>query len=201
MGDAGDDEARTWITPKYSLRHRATSWCRIWFLKSLITFFVVIANLPGLRKYGPTLIKVYQKGLSNRVFVPKSWSKGDPPLPLYIDIHGGGFCICSPHVDDRFCTEFSNDNNFLVVSLDYRKAPAHPFPAGVNDLIKAVKSVLNDDTLPFDKNKVAIGGFSAGANLSLSVSQDKSLQGKIGGVVSFYPVVDFTTTTKAKYVC
>jgi len=108
--------------------------------------------------------------------------------------------MCSPLIDDRFCTDFSNDNNFLVVSLDYPKAPTHPFPAAVQSLNKAVKSILNDESLPFDKEKVAIGGFSAGGNLSLAVCQDKSLQGKIGGLISFYAPVDFTTDTKFKYV-
>ena len=202
MEDAASEGGKpaSLLAPKHSLWHRATSWCKIWLIKSFITSLLALGDFPGLRRNVPTLNKVYQKGLLNRVFLPTSWKKGDPPLPLYIDIHGGGFCICSPHVDDRFCTEFSNDNNFLVVSLDYPKAPTNPFPAAVQELIKTVKSVLKDESLPFDKDKVAIGGFSAGGNLSLAVCQDKGLQGKIGGVISFYAPLDFTTDTKVKYV-
>ena len=200
MGDTltTGDETSSLIAPKHSLWQRSTFWCKVWFFKSLTTALLALGGLPGIKRNVPTLTKVYQKGLSNRVFMPKSWSKGDAPLPLYIDIHGGGFAISSPQIDDRFCAEFSNDNKFLVVSLDYHNAPTYPFPAAVNDLIKAVKSVLNDETLPFNKNKVAIGGFSAGANLSLAICQDKSLQGKIGGLVSFYGPLEFTTSTKAK---
>lgn len=202
MGDTAPqgNETPLLLAPEHSLWHRATSWCRTWLFKSIVTSLLALGRLPGLRQNLPTFTKVYQKGLSNRVFLPKSWKKGDPPLPLYIDIHGGGFTMCSPLIDDRFCTDFSNDNNFLVVSLDYPKAPTHPFPAAVQSLNKAVKSILNDESLPFDKEKVAIGGFSAGGNLSLAVCQDKSLQGKIGGLISFYAPVDFTTDTKFKYV-
>lgn len=128
------------------------------------------------------------------MFIPDSYEKGGAPLPLYIDIHGGGFCICDPDSDDIFCRPFADRNRVLVVSLDYPKAPEEPFPAAVHALTDLVKAVLQDETLPFDKNKVAIGGFSAGGNLSLAVSQDKSLRDKIGGVVSFYPVADFTTS-------
>jgi acetyl esterase/lipase len=64
-------------------------------------------------------------------------------------------------------------------------------------LLDVVKAVLEDESLPFDKNKVVIGGSSAGANLALAITQDSSLQGKVGGVVAYYPPSDFTTPIKA----
>jgi acetyl esterase/lipase len=84
------------------------------------------------------------------------------------------------------------------VSLDYPKAPSHPYPSAVNALTATVKALLEDETLPFDRKKVAIGGFSAGANLSLAVCQDEDIRGKIGGVVSFYGPLDLSTKTQAK---
>lgn len=100
----------------------------------------------------------------------------------------------SPYVDDRFCTEFCNDNNVLVISLDYPKAPSHPYPAGVQAITDIVDAILKDESLPFDRKKVAIGGFSAGANLSLAAPQDARLQGKIGGIVAYYPPTNWTTS-------
>lgn len=99
----------------------------------------------------------------------------------------------SPYVDDEFCTNFCNENKVLVISLDYPLAPANPYPKAVNALVDVVTAVLEDESLPFDRKKVAIGGSSAGANLSLAVVQGKSLQGKVRGVVSFYPPADFST--------
>jgi acetyl esterase/lipase len=99
----------------------------------------------------------------------------------------------SPPVDDPFCSHFANTNKVVVVSLDYPKAPSHKYPAAVNALIDTIKAVLQDEALPIDKKKVAIGGFSAGANLSLAVTQNESIRNRIGGVVAFYPPMDFVT--------
>jgi acetyl esterase/lipase len=59
-----------------------------------------------------------------------------------------------------------------------------------------VKAVLGDESLPIDTKKVTIGGSSAGANLSLACTQDPSLQGKIGGLVAYYPPCDISTPVK-----
>ena len=106
--------------------------------------------------------------------------------------------MMAPLSDDKFCSEFANKNKVLVVSIDYPKSPAHPYPAGVQAVTEIVKSILEDRTLPINRTKVAIGGFSAGANLSLAVSQDESLQKKIGGVVAYYPPTNWTTTLADK---
>lgn len=148
----------------------------------------------------PTFTKVYsqQPSLTHRVFVPKSYKSGDALLPLYMDIHGGGFALMSPVVDDGFCTAFANNNKILVVSLDYPKSPANPYPAAVAEVTRVVKLVLGDETLPIDKTKVAIGGFSAGANLALAVTQEDDVRPNIHGVVAYYPPVDWTTSFEQK---
>ncbi|CZR56969.1 related to triacylglycerol lipase [Phialocephala subalpina] len=171
---------------------------RVRFIKSMATTFFNILGLPGLRDNSilPTSTKVYpcQPKLTNRVFIPKSYKPDDGPLPLYLDIHGGGFVLMSPKVDDKFCTQFCNDNKVLVISLDYPKAPSNPYPAGVHAITDLVEAILADDSLPFDRKKVAIGGFSAGATLSLAATQDERLQGKVGGVVAYYPPSNWTTS-------
>ena len=197
---------------KRSLWRRIFLYIKLRLVKALVTGAFKIFSLPGIRDAAeqPTYKKVYaiRPSLTNRVFIPKSFKTGDV-LPLYIDIHGGGFAICSPMVclyvrlmskkmttdieqaDDPFCSRFANNNKVIVISLDYPKAPSYPYPAATEALTDLIKAVLNDETLPFDKQKVAIGGFSAGANLALTISQNKSFRDKIGGVVAFYPPVDF----------
>ncbi|KAF8866926.1 prolyl oligopeptidase-like protein [Acephala macrosclerotiorum] len=171
---------------------------RVHFFKSLTNAFFGILGLPGLRDNSilPTFTKVYpcQPKLTNRVFIPKSYKPDDGLLPLYLDIHGGGFVLMSPKQDDSFCTQFCNDNKLLVISLDYPKAPSHRYPAGVNATVDLVEAILADDSLPFDRKKIAIGGFSAGATLSLAATQDEKLQGKVGGVVAYYPPSNWTTS-------
>jgi len=82
-----------------------------------------------------------------------------------------------------------------VISLNYPLAPAHRFPKPVHAVVDVVKAVLEDESLPINKPKVAIGGSSAGANLALACAQDPTLQGKIGGLVACYPPCDMSTPT------
>jgi acetyl esterase/lipase len=79
----------------------------------------------------------------------------------------------------------------LVVSLDYSKAPTSPFPTAVYDIATVAEAVLADASLPIDKTRVSIGGFSAGANLALCASQLPHLKGRIKAALTFYPIVDW----------
>lgn len=81
------------------------------------------------------------------------------------------------------------------MSLDCPKLPSYRFPTAVQALTDLVNAVLDDNSLPIDKSKVDIGGFSAGGNLACAVSQNKTLQGIIGGLVAFYPPADFLPRT------
>lgn len=103
-------------------------------------------------------------------------------------------------VDDEFCHYFSNTFKYCIVSLNYRKAPLHPFPTPAQDIAALVPAVLADSDLPVDRSKpVAMGGFSAGGNLSLAAAQTEALQGKIKGLVPVYPVVDFSGMFPREY--
>lgn len=181
--------------PKHSLLARIRFAIRIRITKLFTTMFVnILRFVIRDSSIQPTLKKSYpcRPDLENRVFFPKSYKSGDPLMPLYLSIHGGGFALMSPKVDDRFCSYFANKNKVLVVSLDYPKSPDNQFPGPSEALVDLVLAVLGDESLPFDPKKVAMGGFSAGANLSLSAAQYESLQGKIAGIVSYYPPADFS---------
>jgi acetyl esterase/lipase len=194
--DAPAGAATRFFSPRRSLWQRIFLTIKVRFFKAIVTSFIKVSSLPGLRNKAiqPTYTKVYacQPTLINRIFIPKSYKSGDV-LPLYISIHGGGFVIGSPAMDDPFSSGFANDNKIILVSMDYPKAPESPYPAAVNALIETVKAVLADESLPFDKSKIAIGGFSAGGNLSLAVAQDETLRNRIGGVTAYYPAMDFVS--------
>lgn len=70
---------------------------KLYLIKFAIKVILRVLNLPGIRKvaHQPTFTKVYpiQPSLHHRFFFPKSYKSGDPPLPLYLDIHGGGFAL------------------------------------------------------------------------------------------------------------
>ncbi|KAL3423754.1 alpha beta hydrolase fold protein [Phlyctema vagabunda] len=197
-------EATITENPKFLPKLSTWDWIaikiRTYFLKSLVKTFLAIIRLPGLRDTSvwPTYTKVYpcRPYLTHRVFIPKTYKDGDQLLPLYVDIHGGGFIICDAETDDKFCTNFANTNNFLVVSLEYSLAPGTKFPGPVNELFDVINAVLEDELLPFDKTKTAVGGFSAGGGLALAVCQAASLRKRIGAVVGLYATIDWTRDVK-----
>jgi acetyl esterase/lipase len=187
--------------PSLSLPTRISYFIQLWAMKISVSLGLSIASLLKLpiASYHPTFTKTFscQPHLKNRVFIPKNHKAGEL-LPLYLDIHGGGFAICDPRIDDEFCTIFSNRFNLIIVSLNYSKAPSVAFPVPSYELAAIARAVIDDPSLPVDKSKVAIGGFSAGGNLALSASQLPELHGKIKAAVTWYPVFDWETKTADK---
>jgi acetyl esterase/lipase len=82
---------------------------------------------------------------------------------------------------------------YLVVSADYSLAPRHRFPTAIHEIEKTIHAVLADSSLPLDANgPLVVGGFSAGAVMSLSLAQLPSLRDRITAVVAFQPLTDWT---------
>ncbi|KAK8012241.1 Alpha/beta hydrolase fold-3 [Apiospora marii] len=175
--------------------HRLDCFVKIWILKGLARLAYELHKVlrPPPPSTGPTLIKRYpcRPSLQTRIFFPPGREpKG--ALPVFFCIHGGGFAVGNPHYDDSFCSMLARQTGMLVVSLDYSKAPLHPFPTGVHDVEALADAVLADPSLPINPAKVAIGGFSAGGNLALGASQLPRLQGRVKAALVFYPTVDWS---------
>jgi acetyl esterase len=91
------------------------------------------------------------------------------PAPCLIYLHGGGWVICSLDSHDGLCRRLAQAGGFLVASVDYRLAPEHKFPAGLEDCIAAVRWLAaHGRDWGIDTERLAIGGDSAGANLALA---------------------------------
>lgn len=92
----------------------------------------------------------------------------DAVLPLLIYFHGGGWCVGDVPSYDSLCRSFANEAHCAVLSVEYRLAPEHPFPAAVDDARFAFEWVLEQaDLLGIDAARIALGGDSAGGNLSI----------------------------------
>ena len=103
-----------------------------------------------------------------RVYTPE----GNAPFPILVFFHGGGFVIGSIEVYDEFCRELTNGIGGIVVSVDYRLAPEHKFPAAVEDCYAATKWVAeNASSIGGDAAHIAVSGDSAGGNLAAVVAQ------------------------------
>ncbi|KAL1871952.1 hypothetical protein Daus18300_004589 [Diaporthe australafricana] len=151
----------------------------------------------------PTFVKTYscRPSLSVRIFCPSAWDHTSPQgLPCYFNTHGGGFCLGGPEDDDVWNHAFANEHNILVIELDYRKAPAYPFPTAVHDVEALMLAVYDDKSLPLDRQRVAVGGFSSGGNLALAVCQLQTIRDvvKPSAVCPIYPLVDLATSSEKK---
>ena len=88
-------------------------------------------------------------------------------LPGLVYLHGGGWVIGDLDTHDVLCRELANHAGIAVVSVDYRLAPEHRFPAAVDDTIAALRWVQREAAaLALDAQRLAIGGDSAGGNLA-----------------------------------
>lgn len=96
-----------------------------------------------------------------RIMVPAGELKG-----VYLHLHGGGFTTGAPEMDDEENWAIATTAGVAVVSVDYRLAPEHPFPAGPDDAEAAAVWLLDCATAEFGTDALCIGGSSAGANLS-----------------------------------
>lgn len=122
------------------------------------------------------------------------------PSPLVVNWHGSGMMLPNLGMDHYFCEKISRQCNVLVLDADYRKSPENPFPAAVEDVEDVLRWVEGQGQ-QFDLKRIALSGFSAGANLALVAASElkaglKNLN--IRAAYTFYPGVDWTIPPESK---
>jgi acetyl esterase len=109
--------------------------------------------------------------LALRTYEPRGARPGEP-LPGLIYFHGGGLVAGSLDTHDPICRSLANASGCRVLSLDYRLAPEHPFPAAVEDACAATAWIAaHAPALGVDPQRLGVGGDSAGATLAAVVCQ------------------------------
>jgi acetyl esterase len=116
-----------------------------------------------------------------------------PATGLVVYFHGGGHCIGSIGLMDNMARELAHGSGAAVVSVEYRLAPEHPYPAGVDDCEAVTRWALaNTGRFDVPAERVAVAGESAGGNMAAAVSL--RLQGAtdvpLAGQVLMYPALD-----------
>jgi acetyl esterase len=119
-------------------------------------------------------------------------------LPCLVFFHGGGWVIGDLETHDRLCRHIANTAGCAVVAVDYRMGPEHRFPAAVDDSAAATQWIADHaGELGIDRGKLAVGGDSAGGNLS-AVMTHMARDGKLPPLV-FQLLIYPATDLNAKY--
>lgn len=134
-----------------------------------------------------------------RVYHPTA---GSDSLGCLVWIHGGGFVIGDLETADSTCRVLANSAQVVVVSVDYHLAPEHPFPAAIDDVVTALQWVVADARgLGVDPTRLAVGGDSAGGNLTAVACQLARDAG--GPPIAFqllvYPAVDLVGDYESRH--
>ncbi|MEW8978061.1 MAG: alpha/beta hydrolase [Symbiobacterium sp.] len=131
-----------------------------------------------------------------RIYTPA----GEGPFPVLLYFHGGGWVIGSPDTVHATCALLANRAGAIVVSVDYRLAPEHKFPAAAEDCYAATAwAAENARSFGGDPRRIAVAGDSAGGNLAAVVSLMAREKGypQIAYQVLIYPVTDHNFETQS----
>ncbi|MFC5814900.1 alpha/beta hydrolase [Nonomuraea harbinensis] len=117
--------------------------------------------------------------------------RGDEPLPVVVYFHGGGFVFGSVKRNDALGRDLAIRTGAVVVSVDYRLAPEHPFPAAADDAWTVVRDVFARPAFYQCDGKVAVIGDSAGGNLAaVAAWQARDAGLRLAHQVLVYPMLD-----------
>jgi len=135
------------------------------------------------------------------IVIYKPQKNNDAPLPVFVNIHGGGFIQGSTQDDDGWCRTISAAVDCAVVSIGYRLAPEHKFPVALEECYDIVKWVHEQaGNQKFDPERIAVGGSSAGGNLAaaLCLLAWERREFSLVYQVLNYPPLDFSADPELK---
>lgn len=171
------------------------------------------ANAPALVDLTPEqgramYLLSHQDNTREDLYQVEDATAGSVPIRIYrpnadakaclVFYHGGGWVIGDLNTHDAACRILANASGCVVIATDYRLAPEHPFPAPFDDCYQTLCWVSdNADALGIDKNRIAVGGDSAGGNLAATVSI--KARDEAGPAIQhqllIYPVTDASMST------
>jgi triacylglycerol lipase len=129
------------------------------------------------------------------VYRPRNLRRGSGAI---VYMHGGGFITGAAEITDAACVQFAEEHQVLVVSVDYRLAPEHPFPGPVEDCHAALKWVMEQaPSLGVDPTRIVVMGPSAGGGLAAATALLHRDRGgaPLAGQIFIYPMLDARTGT------
>lgn len=179
-------------TPRFNISRR-THWL----------FNLLIAGMPPRRP--PADVRIHNSFIPGpeqatkirlRIYQPIAQTA---PTPALLWLHGGGYLIGKPEIDERWSIDYARRGGLTVVSVDYRLAPKHPFPAALHDSYTALQWIVTHaQELGVDARRIALGGESAGGGLAAALAQLAHDRQEIQPVFQLlvYPMLDDRTALR-----
>ncbi|MDQ4114812.1 MAG: alpha/beta hydrolase [Actinomycetota bacterium] len=156
-----------------------------------------LTKLGARRRRTDALVVSVNTDVSVHVFRPASGSApAQPRTPALLWIHGGGMVLGDAGQDSAFCRRVVDELGIVVVSVEYRLAPEHPFPTPLEDCYTALQWLAGQPDI--DPARIAIGGQSAGGGLAAALALLARERGEIRPVLQLmsYPMLDDRTTSR-----
>jgi acetyl esterase len=150
---------------------------------------------PELKSVAPLAIPAPHGSIPARVYTPVKLRNTGGLAPCLVFFHGGGWVIGDLDSHDVVCRKLAHEAELIVISVDYRLAPEHRFPAAVDDAVAATRWIAaNAEQLGVDATRLMVGGDSAGGNLAavVSLAARDGNGPKIVAQVLIYPATDFS---------
>jgi len=134
-----------------------------------------------------------------RLYTPKA-RVGSAASPTMVYFHGGFHTYGSLKSHDGALRSFAENAGIQILAIDYRLAPEHPFPAGLDDCVAAVRWVAaNPKVVGADPKRLAVGGDSAGGNLAAATVQSVADDVDLAFQLLVYPITDFENTSESRH--
>ncbi|MGF1462898.1 MAG: alpha/beta hydrolase [Maricaulaceae bacterium] len=152
---------------------------------------------PALADVRPVLVPGGAGDRPGRLYTPLA--AGTDAGPGLVYFHGGGFTLGGLDTHDGVCRRLAASSGVRVLSVAYRLAPEHAFPAGWEDARAALRSALSaDNPWRIDPTRVAVGGDSAGANLAAGLAQALRAEPGLRYQLLLYPLLQLVQTDHAR---
>lgn len=152
-----------------------------------------VANRVAADTTGLTVVDTSAGDVPVRVFTPV----GQGPFAALLSIHGGGYVTGSMSLDEEINASLAREAQIVVVAVDYRLAPEHPYPAGLDDCRTALAWLrYHADQLHVDAQRIGVFGDSAGGGLAAALAlSDRDAGGTLAAQLLLEPMLDARCAT------
>jgi len=176
--------------PKEKVYSREQLQRKVNFFRRIMSFVIACSHK---RRVGKEL---FLDTIEGKVRILTYNMEKSEKLPLFVNIHGGGFVIGHAEMDDPYMMNVANKANVKIINIDYSLSPDEEFPKALNECIGVIKYAKEHaEEFGIDPDKIAIGGHSAGANFSTAICLKDAETKELGikGLILDYPPLDIFT--------